>query len=500
MQNRLYITTAIDYVNGAPHMGHAFEKIYTDAIARGHRMLGYDVRFQVGTDEHGTKIYQSAKENQMDTQEYVDMNAKKFESLKEKLNLSFDVFVRTSDKEKHWPSVQALWKKLAEAGTLEKRKYTGLYCSGCEAFIPEKDLVDGKCPTHEKAPEKIEEENYFFKLSEFQKEIKAWIENGSIVPDFRAKEILNVIENGLHDVSFSRPRTSLPWGVDVPNDPDQVMYVWCDALTNYISTLGYGTSDESEFEKWWNDAKIVHVIGKDILRFHTAIWPGMLSAAKVRKPDHVLVHGFITSEGKKMSKSLGNVVDPIRFAEENSIDTLRWYLLSEVPMGQDGDFSQTRFNEKYSGELANTIGNLCSRVGMMCEKNLEGTLSGEINQTVQKLGQDLFAQTKVLEEFDIHHYAENVRAHFAKLNAETERLAPWSLAKNGQAEELQNALTSLAQGVYWGAVALAPLMPDIAGKILAQFDEVVPETFEQGRAKKIKTMRKGGILFPRLEK
>lgn len=499
MQKRLYITTAIDYVNGAPHMGHAFEKIYTDALARGHRLLGYEVRFQTGTDEHGTKIFQSAKASGMETQEYVDLNAEKFQNLKTKLNLSFDVFVRTSDKKNHWPSVQALWNKLVEANTLEKRKYTGLYCAGCEAFVLEKDLVDGKCPIHEKAPEKIEEENYFFKLSQFQNIIKEWIENGSIVPNFRAKEILNVIEEGLHDVSFSRPRTSLPWGVDVPNDPAQVMYVWCDALTNYISTLGYGTINTSEFEKWWNKAKIVHVIGKDILRFHTAIWPGMLTAAGIKKPDHVLVHGFITSEGKKMSKSLGNVVDPLKILENNSLDTLRWYLLSEVPMGQDGDFSQTRFDEKYSGELANTIGNLCSRIGMLCEKNLE-KLNGKILPEIQKLGENLLAQTKLLEEFEVHKYAEMVRAHFAELNAETERLAPWTLAKNGQTEALRDALTSLAQGVYWGAVALAPLLPETANKILAQFDAKLPASFEEAKNYQVELMRKGEILFPRLEK
>lgn len=500
MSEKFYITTAIDYVNGAPHMGHALEKIYTDAIARGHEMMGYEVRFQTGTDEHGTKIYRSAEKEGLPVQDFVNKNANTFEGLKNLLNLRIDDFIRTSDKERHYPAATKIWNKIMDAGYIEKRNYEGFYCSGCESFVSEKDLDEnGMCPNHSTAPEKVEEENYFFKLSDFSDKVLSWLESREVAiePEFRAKELINVVKDGLHDVSFSRSKSTLPWGVPVPDDPDQVMYVWCDALTNYISCLGYADESE-EYKKWW--PADVHVIGKDILRFHAAIWPAMLEAAGIPKPKKILVHGFVTSEGKKMSKSIGNVVDPVKVVNDWGADPLRWYLLSEMPFGQDVDFTWDRFKEKYSADLANNFGNLVSRVSHLAEKNLDSKLEGEVSSEVQ----NTFVAAKEkceadLKKFDLHSYSLTVSEYFTFLNTETERLAPWKIAKEGTEEELKNALTSLAQGVYWGTALLYPLIPTTAEKIFTQFATEKPQTLESALENKIKTLKKGDILFPRKE-
>lgn len=503
MQPKIYITTAIAYANAAPHMGHALEFIYTDALIRGHRLLGFDVHSLTGTDEHGIKNYQTAQAQNLTPQELVDLNAAKFKALGEQLNLSFSDFIRTSDKTRHYTAAQKIWQQLDTAGYLQKQSYTGLYCLGCERFIPEKDLVDGRCPDHDRTPDEISEENYFFQLSHFSDQIKSLLTDRSvqILPAFRAKELLNVIDEGLKDISFSRPHTTLPWGIPVPNDPDQTMYVWCDALTNYISALGYGSTDDSLFQKYWQPTgEIVHVIGKDILRFHAAIWPGMLLAADLPLPHKILVHGFITSEGKKMSKSLGNVVDPVTLAAEFGADPLRWYLLSEIPHGQDGDFSHTRFREKYQAELANNIGNLVSRIGNLAVNKLAAKLEGEIHPEITAAAETLQNQAKKhLRNFDTHAYCLSVLEYFSFLNAKTERLAPWSILKTGGTEtDLSNALTSLAQGIYWGTTYLLPLLPTTAQQIFSQFELEPPTTFTEAHTTHIATMHKGEILFPRL--
>ena len=312
-----YITTAIDYPNAAPHMGHVLEKVLADVCARWFRLSGYDTRFQIGTDEHGVKNQRTAAKEGVSPKELVDRNVPLFKDLYDKLNISYDYFVRTTDQEVHFPTVIELWKKLKEAGMLEKRDYTALYCSGCERFITNKELVDGKCSDHQKAPEEVTEENWFFLLSKDSKWLKKLLteKNGyEIVPTFRRQETLSLIEQGLEDISFSRPKSSLDWGIPVPDDEDQTMYVWCDALTNYISPLGYLTKKEDK--TYWDDAEVTHVIGKDIARFHALYWPSMLKNAGVKTPDKLLVHGFLTSEGQKMSKSLGNVVVPSELLTE----------------------------------------------------------------------------------------------------------------------------------------------------------------------------------------
>jgi methionyl-tRNA synthetase len=364
---KFYITTAIDYVNAKPHIGHALEKIQADVLARYHRAKGDDVWFLTGTDEHGTKNFRTAEIAGKTTQEFVDENSEYFKNLKDVCNLSWDDFIRTTDKNRHWPGVQKLWNKIYEAGDLYKKKYQGLYCVGCEAFVTEKELVDGKCPIHKKEPEKLEQENWFFKLSKYSKEIESKIKNDElkIIPESRKNEILSFLKSGLEDISLSRPKNYLSWGIPVPNDPDQVIYVWYDALSNYITAIEYAEESE-KFKKFW--PADLHVIGKDILRFHAAIWPGMLLSAGLPLPKSIFVHGFITVEGEKMSKTLGNIIDPAELSQKYGSDAVRYYLLREISTYEDGDYSKKKFEERYNADLANGIGNLVSRVATLGER------------------------------------------------------------------------------------------------------------------------------------
>jgi methionyl-tRNA synthetase len=406
MDGKFYITTAIDYTNNKPHLGHALEKVQADVLARYYRLkLGQDkVWFLTGTDEHGAKIARAAEAAGKNPQEFVDELVGKFQDLKQALNLSFDQFIRTTDEKIHYPGVQKIWNKLLENGDLEKRTYKGLYCVGHEAFVTEKDLVEGKCSDHGKEPEVVEEENWFFKLSKYTGQIKEKIESGKfqILPETRKNEILALLGRGLEDVSFSRPRKDLEWGIQVPNDAEQTIYVWADALTNYISAVGYGRNDD--YEKWWPaDAQ---VIGKDISRFHAAIWPGMLLSAGLPLPKKLLVHGFITVDGQKMSKTLGNVIDPVEIAEKYGADALRYYLLKEIPSGEDGDFSQNKFEALYNGDLANGLGNFISRVKKLAEN--EGVKSGDskgFGTQVEKLKSEI---DRNLENFKINEALQKI--------------------------------------------------------------------------------------------
>ncbi|MEK7178237.1 MAG: methionine--tRNA ligase, partial [Patescibacteria group bacterium] len=354
---KFYVTTSIPYVNAEPHIGFALEIIQADVLARYRRHKGDDVFFLTGTDEHGVKIVRAAKAAGKTSQDFVNGVTKKFKDLKKILNLSGDDFIRTSDRKRHWPGAQKLWFKLYDAGKLYKKSYRGLYCVGHEAFITEKDLVNGKCRDHQEEPEIIEEENWFFKLSDYTNKIKEKIKSDEllVMPKSRKNEILSLINEGLEDISFSRPRKDLSWGIPVPNDSKHTMYVWCDALSNYITAIGYA-DDEKKFKKWW--PANVQVIGKDILRFHAAIWPGMLLAAKLPLPKTIFVHGFITVGGEKMSKTIGNVIDPFEVVKKYGADALRYYLLREIPSGEDGDFTYEKFEERYNADLAKGLGNL----------------------------------------------------------------------------------------------------------------------------------------------
>jgi methionyl-tRNA synthetase len=511
-KKRQYITTAIDYPNAAPHMGHVLEKVMADVCARWFRLRGDEVRFQIGTDEHGTKIQRTAEKENLSPRELVDRNVPLFEDLYKRLNISYDKFVRTTDQKNHWPTVQVLWKKLKEAGKLEKRSYTGEYCSGCERFMTAKDLEDGKCAMHKAKPEEVTEENYFFSLSEDSLWLKDLLTKGKdkggyeIVPDFRANETLALIDQGLEDTSFSRPKSSLAWGIPVPDDSEHTMYVWCDALTNYISGLGYFTDHEEK--EYWDDADVTHVIGKDISRFHALIWPAMLKAADVRTPDYLLTHGFLTSEGEKMSKSLGNVVDPNSVIEKYGVDALRFYLSHEVPVGRDGDFSWKRFEELYDAALRNKLGNLLNRVLVLLSKE-GGEVSVPMKDPLnEKILHHWSSYEDHMNSFEIHNA---ISAHSIALtvggNLRMDEKKPWELSG---AEKIE-VLSAIAEMLRHISLMLLPFMPETAQKISKQLgvpyaDKMLDRKFriedsmkKWGGQKDWKKIGKPEILFPPIE-
>ena len=506
-----YITTAIDYPNAAPHMGHVLEKVLADIVARWFRLRGDAVRFQIGTDEHGTKIQRTAEEKGIPPKQLVDENVPLFEELYKKLHISNDVFIRTSDQGVHWPTVQALWQKLVAADMLEKRSYTGLYCSGCERFMTKRDLDEnGLCPNHKKAPEEVTEENWFFAMSKDTQNLKALLtsdwdgESYRIIPDNRAKETLALIEQGLEDVSFSRPISSLTWGVPVPDDDGQTMYVWCDALTNYISGLGLFTDHEQR--EWWDDATVTHVIGKDIARFHALIWPSMLKHSGVRLPDQLLIHGFLTSEGEKMSKSLGNVVKPEDVLEKFSgnPDPIRFYLSHEVPVGNDGDFSWDRFEKLYDAKLRNALGNLLNRVLTLLTKeggeiHLPADIISDIAQA--KTGWERYSTS--MDSLELHNAIAQAMELTDVLNAAIDSTKPWTL----EGVEKVELLSRFAESLRHIALLLLPFVPQTAQNMSRQLgvpyaesmldnDFVITEQMREfGSQNDWKTVGEASILF-----
>jgi methionyl-tRNA synthetase len=507
---RQYVTTAIDYPNAAPHMGHVLEKVLADVMARWFRLRGDSVRFQIGTDEHGTKIQRTAEKEGITPQELVNKNVQLFEALYSELNISYDKFIRTSDQKEHWPTVQALWVKLQEAGMLEKRSYTGLYCSGCERFMTERDLEDGICPNHKVAPEEVVEENYFFLMSKDTANLKKLLtadwdgQSYRIIPSSREKETLSLVEQGLDDVSFSRPNASLHWGVPVPEDSEQTMYVWCDALTNYISGLGYFTDREDT--SFWDDAKVTHVIGKDIARFHALIWPSMLKAAGVRIPDQLLIHGFLTSEGDKMSKSLGNVVQPNDVLEKfaGNPDPIRFFLSHEIPVGNDGDFAWDRFQELYVGVLSNKIGNLLNRMLVLLQKEGGAVDVSRDEKEWQELVADSWEKyKKYMETFDVSNAVSEAVALAVSGNVEMENKKPWTL----EGEEKIHVLCGIAERLRHISLMLLPIMPDTAKRMSQQLgvsyadsmtdkDFVITEQMQQfGGQNDWKAVGEPSILF-----
>jgi len=381
-EKKFYITTPIFYANAELHLGHTYTLVLSDILARYHRSIGDKTFFLTGSDEHGDKIVRAAQKVYMGPQAFVNNNVAKMQELIKELGIANDFFIRTSDQEHHWHGAEKLWHELEKAGDIYKGLYKGLYCVGCEAFITEKELVDGKCPLHDTNPEHIEEENYFFKLSKYGPEIKRLLLSGEfkITPQSRVNEIVSLIsgsngESGLGDVSISRPERAIPCGIPVPNDPTQLMYVWCDALSNYISALGYGTDNEENFRTFW--PADVQVLGKDILRFHALLWPAFLLSAKIPLSRELLVHGFVTSDGKKMSKSIGNVLSPEEFISEYGRDALRYYLAREVSPVEDWDLTRKKFKEVYNANLANGLGNLVSRTLKMAEQYFGGVVTGD---------------------------------------------------------------------------------------------------------------------------
>ncbi len=455
-KNTFYITSPIFYPNGKLHIGHAYVMTVCDILARYHRLMGDDTYFLTGSDENSAKIEKGAKEANLPVQTFLQNNTDDFKKLFTQIGAEYDQFIRTSDEKVHWPGAQLMWQKLVEAGDIYKSSYKGLYCPDCEAFYTEKDLVDGKCPFHYKPVQTIEEENYFFKLSKYGEKIKKAIISGEmeIMPVSRKNEILSVLESGLQDVSFSRPAKELR-GIPVPGDSTQIIYVWCDALVNYISALGYGRSDDELFKKFW--PADVHVIGKDILRFHAAIWPGMLLSAGLPLPKHLLVHGLIMSQGKKMSKSLGNVIDPEQLLSEFGGEALRYYAARHIPLYDDGEMTMDSFRDAYNSGLANGIGNLTNRVMKMAETHLTEAVAVGVRPLPQKY-KDVF------DAFEINKAAEIVWAEIAAMDLLIQETAPFKLVKEDK-EKAVEIIKGLVVRLYAVAEMLNPILPETSEKI-----------------------------------
>lgn len=481
------------------------EVIQADVLARYHRLLGDKTFYMTGTDEHGMKLEQTAKEQGKTPQGLVDENSAYFRALERLLTLSTDHFIRTTD-DYHVKGAQQLWMKMVEAGDIYKGKYEGLYCVGCEGFKTEKEIIDGLCPLHKTPPQKLKEENYFFKLSKYSDEIKKRIQDGQLVilPEARKHEILSVLEEGLKDVSFSRPKKILEWGIEVPNDPEQVMYVWCDALSNYMTGVGYG-HDEKKFKTYW--PADVHLIGKDILRFHSAIWIGMLLSAEISLPRAIYVHGFITSEGMKMSKSLNNVVDPVGVVEEFGVDALRYFLLKEIPTMDDGDFSKERFKVVYDSELADSFGNLVSRVLAMTHKYFDGKVpQAEIDAEDLEFPPKISTLWKNYDEaikgFDLKRALELAVGLAYDANKYVEAQKPWSLAKTDQ-KALSAVLYNLLEMIRHLALLFLPFIPTTAKKVLDYLAwgdvDVYGDNRTWGRLQSGTQLQKAEPLFPKVQ-
>jgi methionyl-tRNA synthetase len=451
-----YITTTLPYVNGKPHVGFAMEVIRADVIARYKRLMGFDVFFNTGTDEHGIKIYKKAQEEGITPQEYVDKMAEPFEEIKDTLNISYDRFIRTTDKD-HEDAARKFWTICKDNGYIYKKKYSGLYCEGCEMFIKEKDLVEGKCPQHpEKDPVNIEEENYFFKYSAFADELLKLYENDDfVVPDFRLNEIRNQVEQGLEDFSISRIKEKMPWGVSIPGDDTQVMYVWFDALVNYISTLGWPDGDN--FKKYWEEGTPVQYCGKDNLQHQSARWQAMLKAAGLPFSKNIIVNGFINIDGQKISKSLGNAVDPIELAKKYGIDSVRYFMVRELSHFEDSDFTYERFEEAHNANLANGIGNLTNRIMKMAEDNLD-----ECPALPEKSIPQNFIDS--FEELNLQKAVDIVWEKVAELDQKIQDTQPFKLIKEDK-EAAIKIMKELVIELYTVGRMLNPILPDTSVKI-----------------------------------
>jgi len=458
-KKNIFISTAIPYVNAAPHLGFAFELVLADILARYHRLQGHEVFFLTGTDDNALKNVQAATKAGVPVQEFVDANALQFEALAGELDVSQNYFIRTSTDPQHKRGAQKLWQS-ARPEDIYKKTYGGFYCVGCEEFKTEKDLQDGECPEHSgKKVEKIEEENYFFKLSAYQERLKELLASDvlEIAPSSRKNEMLAFIEGGLEDFSISRSvERAQGWGVPVPGDDSQIQYVWFDALSNYINALGY-PDDAKNFHTFWQGAdKIIHVIGKGINRFHTIYWPAMLMSAELRVPDTVLVHGYITMGGQKMSKSLGNVVNPRDVISEYGTDALRYYLAREITPLEDGDFTEERFKDTYNANLANGLGNLTARVLKMAESYLDGAVAVE-----EKVLSDFPDYQTYMEEFQVSKAADIVWERIGALDARIQETQPFKLVKENK-EAAKEIVRELVQGLYDVAYLLTPILPQTA--------------------------------------
>jgi methionyl-tRNA synthetase len=514
-----YITTAIPYVNAQPHIGHALELILADVLARYHRQQGDEVRFQTGADENSLKNVQAAQQEGVPTAQLVARNAARFAALRPVLDLSFDDFIRTSAEPRHAEGVGRFWQACAERGDLYKRHYAGLYCVGCEQFYAPDELVDGRCPTHHTIPDQVEEENYFFRLSRYGDELYRLIESDQfrIVPASYKGEILSFIRRGLVDFSVSRSQERAHgWGIPVPGDEGQVVYVWFDALINYITALDYAQDGATYARFWASSHERTHIVGKDIIRFHAIYWPAMLLSAGLPLPTQLFVHGFLTVEGQKISKSLGNVIDPVDLAQRVGVDGLRYYLLRKTPTTSDTDIGRTDLVRTYNADLADQLGNLLSRVVKMISQFADGVVPapGPLLPVDQQLG-TLAAEVaqgidEALADFAIPKALALLWTLIGAANKYVVTVEPWRLAQRVQTDptdaearqRLATTLAVLAETLHAIAHLLAPFLPNTAAGIAQQLGVTLAgdgrSTQAWGAAAAGARVQPGPPLFPKL--
>lgn len=523
MKKKFYITTTLPYVNASPHIGFAAEIIRADVLARYHRLKGYDVFFNTGTDEHGLKILRKAEEEGMDPKEYTDQYATQFDNLKKALNLSYNNFIRTTD-ENHIKQAQEFWKLCKKNGDIYKKNYKVKYCVGCELELTESELVDGKCPLHPNAEiELIEEENYFFRWSAYgDKLLKFYNENPDfVIPDHKFNEIKRFIERGLEDFSISRLKEKMPWGVPVPDDENHVMYVWFDALTNYINSLDWIDNKEKLNDYWGTkeERNAIQVAGKDNLRQQSAMWQAMLMSAGFPLSKQILIFGFINSDGQKMSKSLGNVISPYDLVEKYKTDATRYYLLAELQPFEDSDFTYEKFETRYNADLANGIGNLVARSITMALKIKEAGI--EFPDCLMRPDDDLDnwggkQQEKEVVKFwekyedflDHYHFDKaigTVIEHVSSLDNYISQNKPWEMIKKKD-DKSAIIMYNVIERIRHIAIALNPFLPETSEKIFAtlglSMEEELSKDFKENKKfglldNKLK-VKKGDVLFPRL--
>ena len=486
MTNKFYITTAIPYVNASPHMGHALEFVQTDVIARYQKLEGRDVFVTTGTDENSLKSVQAAAKEKVPAQLFCDRNSESFKKLAKDIGLHYDAFIRSSDKDAHWKGVERLWKSCFDSGDIYKKTYKGLYCTGCEAFYKESELVNGLCPEHLTPPEVVQEENYFFRLSRYEQKLEELILTNKlkVTPETRKNEVLSYIRQGLEDFSISRPaERSKGWGIPVPNDDSQKVYVWFDALSVYLTGIGFGR-DEKLFEKLW--PADIHVIGKGIIRFHAIYWPAILMSAGLEVPKEVLVHGYVTSGGRKMSKSLGNVADPLKILGMYGEDGVRYYLLRKIPTFEDGDFSEEDVVTTINNELVGNIGNFVHRTLTFIYKNfggevrVDGALEGAETKVLMEVGTLVSEAETSLSKNRLGNGLADILAIAAAGNKYFQESKPWETVTSDR-QRCERVLFTGASICRTLSVLLYPYLPVASDKLssylnidIKSFDDAKP--------------------------
>jgi methionyl-tRNA synthetase len=475
---KFYITTAIDYVNAAPHIGHAYEKIATDVLARHFKQRNYEVFFLTGSDEHGIKIEKTSREKGISPQQFCDEISQLFKDAWKLLDIDYDRYIRTTEAD-HKTVVQHIFKTLAEKGDIYKASYTGQYCSGCESFLNERDLTEeGLCPDHKVKPEEVKEENYFFKLTKYKDRIKTYIES-HVMPDYRVNELLNQLKD-MEDFSVSRSKDSVSWGISVPDDDSQVIYVWIDALSNYLTGVGYLKNEELFNKFWTNNDNVLHMIGKDILKFHSIYWIGILMAMELKVPEKIFAHGWITVDQTKMSKSLGNVIAPKAVLDAYNLETpdaFRYFMMTTTPFGRDGNYSDEDFKGVVNADLANNLGNLLNRTLSMLVKYFDGEIKQEFitSQNENELAGHTHASKELIKEsfdgYKISDAADHIIILVDRANKYVNEKAPWGLAKEEKMTECGQVLYNVLETLRQVAVMIYPFTPNISQDMWQQLGQ-----------------------------